>query len=321
LPSEPRQQRRRVDRAQPARSPVERVLFGLGIAAALIGLGFGAWWLWDQMGVGVPVRDNSPNWTPAGDVVFASESDGKSDIVVTDRSGGHRRAPIQKLGDNGGPAFSLDGTQLAFHSDRDGNYEIYVAQADGLAARRITNDPAIDQMPAWSRDGTQIVFMSNRADGKHFDIYRMNKDGSNVERLTTGGSNWFPEYSPDGGQLALHIERDIYIMSLATKGLRRLTRDPVNGMHPTWSPDGRRLAVMTFRNGRGEIFTSNVDGSNPKVLVTMPTGDAIDPRWSPDGHYIAFVHVPDGVNSAGDSGQRIVYVVDEESGRLQRVSR
>jgi Tol biopolymer transport system component len=274
------------------------------------------------MGVGVPVRDSSPNWTPKGDVVFASESGGKADIVVTDRSGGQRRVLIEKLGDNGGPAFSPDGTQLAFHTDRDGNYEIYVARADGMAARRITNDPATDQMPAWSRDGSQIVFMSNRAGGKNFDIYRMNKDGSNVERLTTTGSNWFPEYSVDGGQLALHIERDVYIMSLSTKGLRRVTHEPANGMHPTWSPDGLRLAFMSWRNGRSEIFTSNVDGSGAEVLVTMPTGDAIDPRWSPDGHYIAFVHVPNGAGDGQNTnGQRVVYVVEVSSGRLTRVSR
>lgn len=296
------------------------MLLGLGIAAALIGLIAGGWYLWNEMGVGVPVRDGSPNWTPKGELVFASESNGKADIVLTDRSGGHRRYLAEKLGDNGGPAFSPDGSLLAFHSDRDGNFEIYVAQADGSAPRAITHDPAIDQMPTWSRDGTQIVFMSNRAGGKNFDLYRMNRDGSNVERLTTAGSNWFPEYSPDGSQVALHIERDVYIMSLATKGLRRITHQ--NGMHPSWKPDGTRLAFMSWRNGRSEIFTSAVDGTDPQVLVTMPTGDAIDPRWSPDGSYIAFVHVPSGTGNGQDTnGQRIVYIVEVSSGRLTRISR
>jgi len=242
--------------------------------------------------------------------------------VVTDRTGDHRQPLVATDGDDGGASYSRDGTALVFHSDRDGNFDIFSARADGTAAIALTRDPAVDQMPAWSRDGKQIVFMSNRGNGKTFDIYRMNADGTNVERLTNGKSNWFPEYSPDGGQLALHIERDVYIMSLSTKGLRRVTYEPNNGMHPTWKPDGHQLAYMSWRNGRSEIFTSLVDGNSPKPLVTMPTGDAIDPRWSPDGRFIAFVHVPGGVDNDKDgAAQRIVYIVEVDTGRLQRISR
>ena len=224
-------------------------------------------------------------------------------------------------GDAGGAAVSPDGKQIAFHSDRDGNFEIYVADINGEAARRRTDDPGIDLAPAWSRDGRQIVFMSNRAN-KDFDIYRMNADGSGLERLTSGGSNGFPEYSPDGSQLALQIDHDIYIMNLTTKGLRRLTHDPANGMHPTWSPDGRRIAFMSSRNGRGEIFTALADGSDPQVAVTMPSGDAIDPRWSPGGKRIIFVHVPGGMAHSQDPDQQhIVYIVELETGRLQRISK
>ena len=54
----------------------------------------------------------------------------------------------------------------------------------------------------------------------------------------------------------------------------------------------------------------------------MPTGDAIDPRWSPDGQYIAFVHVPAGVaNDSDGKAQRVVYIVEVDSGRVTRISR
>jgi TolB protein len=71
-------------------------------------------------------------------------------------------------------------------------------------------------------------------------------------------------------------------------------------MYPTWSPDGKQIAFMSWRNSRTEIFVMNADGSNQRVLISMSVGDAIDPRWSPDGSKIVFVHVPDGVQAGGE---------------------
>jgi len=50
----------------------------------------------------------------------------------------------------GRPAWSPDGTTIAFASDRDGNYEIYAMNADGSGVVRLTNNPAFDGMPAWT---------------------------------------------------------------------------------------------------------------------------------------------------------------------------
>lgn len=317
--------RRQQDRVSVRRPLYERAVLSV---LALAGLGAalaGTWWLWQQSGAGAVVRDGSPNWSPDGQrVIFASEIDGRTDLHEANRSGGNRRQVTHTAADEGGAAYSPDGQWIAFHSDRDGNFEIYLVRADDTATRRLTNDPAVDQAPAWSRDGRHLVFMSNRGrTDAAFDVYRMTVDGADVERLTSGGANSFPQYSPDGGQLALQIGRDVHIMSLSTRGLRRLTHEPSDGMHPSWSPDGLRMAFTSSRNGRGEIFTARADGTDPEVVVTMPNGDAVDPRWSPDGRFIAFVHVPAGglTPAQQSSQQRIVYVVELSTGRLSRISR
>ena len=289
------------------------------LASALVG----AWWLWSHAGGGADVRDGSPAWAPDGRVVFASFRNGVNELCMTSPSGARRESLMTTSYSVGGAAYSSDGKFIAYRSDRDGNFEIYVMPVGGTTSTRLTNDPGVDRAPAWSRDGRQIVFVSNR-DNPGFDVYRMNADGSGLERLTARGANRDPEYAPDGNHLALAIDGDVYIMDLATRGLRRLTYAPNDGTHPTWSPDGRQVAFASRRNGRSEIFVAKADGSDPRRVVTMPQGDAIEPRWSPDpeGRYIAFVHAPAGAAPGQPvDGQGIVYIADVVNGSLTRISR
>src|SRR4051812_23091819 len=94
------------------------------------------------------------------------------------------------------PAFSPDGTKLAFESARDSGdalvLDIYVMDADGSDARRLTADPAHDEAPIWSPDGTKIAFTSER--GGSSDVWAMNADGSGLRRLTDDPSR---DESPD----------------------------------------------------------------------------------------------------------------------------
>ena len=126
------------------------------------------------------------------------------------------------------PAWSPDGTQIAFDSDRDGNWEIYVMAADGSQPTRLTRNSAWDWFPAWSPDGTQIAFQSDR-DGNH-EIYVMAADGSQPTRLTrNSASDWSPAWSPDGTQIAFLSDRDgndeIYVMAADGSQPTRLTRN------------------------------------------------------------------------------------------------
>jgi dipeptidyl aminopeptidase/acylaminoacyl peptidase len=96
------------------------------------------------------------------------------------------------------PAWSPDGTRIAFTSSQDGNREIYVMDADGANQQRLTDDPADDWWPAWSPDGRRIAFASDRRG--NYDIFTMDIEGTNLQRLTTspndeGSPAWRPEPS------------------------------------------------------------------------------------------------------------------------------
>src|SRR3954447_5922630 len=94
------------------------------------------------------------------------------------------------------PAFSPDGTKLAFESARDSGdalvLDIYVMDTDGSDVRRLTADPAHDEGPIWSPDGTKIALTSER--GGSSDVWVMASDGSGLRRLTDDPSR---DESPD----------------------------------------------------------------------------------------------------------------------------
>jgi Tol biopolymer transport system component len=77
----------------------------------------------------------------------------------------------------------------------------------------------------------------------------------------------------------------VYVMNADGTGARRLASSSFN---QTWSPDGRRIAVQSERNGSYDIDVMNVDGSGQRNLTRHPARDGI-PRWSPDGRKIAFI--------------------------------
>ena len=93
------------------------------------------------------------------------------------------------------PAWSPDGSMIAFDTLRTSNYEIYTMSADGNNQVNRTNDPADDIDPAWSPDGAKIAFETFRAG--NFEIYTMNADGTNqVNRSSNASQDERPDWGP-----------------------------------------------------------------------------------------------------------------------------
>jgi len=198
------------------------------------------------------------------------------------------------------PAWSPDGSRIAFSSGRDGNREIYLMNADGSNSVRLTNSPGADSRPAWSPNGNQIAFVSDR-DG-NAEIYRMTADGTHSVRLTeAAGDDLDPAWSPDGSQIAFTSARTgsahIYLMNADGTGQVQISRPEAccrlsQELEPAWSPDGTRIVfVGQGINGAGmELRLLNQmapDGSNRAgfTLDEDLVGSA-DPAWSPDGRQV-----------------------------------
>ena len=295
----------------PDRQTVYTFLGGLGVIVA----GTLAWVLLRTPAA----HDASPTWGPDGRIVYVSDETATADLAFMSADGTGREL-IEIPGRERGPAVSPDGASIAFDADLDGNRDIYVVGWDGRTPRRLTTHLERDWGPSWMPDGSGVVFTSSRDTRGGADIYRVAVKGGAVERLTRTGNSRHARVSPDGASLALEMAGDIHILSLAGGRIRRLTYAPQDGLRPAWSPDGRRLAFVSRRNGRPEILAVDFDGSNVQRVVSMAVGGATDPQWSPDGTRIAFVHLPEAHTSLPDHPAHTIYTVELATGRLTRLS-
>jgi Tol biopolymer transport system component len=165
-------------------------------------------------------------WSPDGrHIAFHSTRDGNVAIYTLDVACVTRQerdpACLARLTDtateNREPAWSPDGTFIAFTSMRDGNLEIYVMGADGGRQTRLTNSPDADRLPAWSPDGTHIAFLSTPdLRDVHNDVYVVQPDGSGSQRLTNDGLVSSFAWSPDSRHIAFVSYRDDRITRLCS---------------------------------------------------------------------------------------------------------
>ena len=153
-----------------------------------------------------------------------SNRDGDYEIYVMAADGSQPTRLTRNSARDLSPAWSPDGTQIAFDSYRDGNWEIYVMAADGSQPTRLTRNDAIDGIPAWSPDGTQIAFMSDR-DGD-FEIYVMaakpetsGDDGGDGGGSCTVGLELNPGEGCSGFGYTLHNDSGMLVVNGSIGGI------------------------------------------------------------------------------------------------------
>jgi Tol biopolymer transport system component len=223
------------------------------------------------------------------------------------------------------PAFSPEGTQIAFNSNRDdgdgtGDWDIYRMNAAGNGERLLTigNNTVDDREPFWFSSETKIAFRRDET-STDSNIWVLGVDENGLptgteQRLTTNPAiDKMPAVSPNGKLIAFASNRDgdyeIYVMKAnipegPTNVPRKLTNntnttnpDLVRDLNPDWSPDGKKIVFESSREKvpltstsrfDDEIFVMNADGTGQKNLTNNAGFSDIDPVFSPDGRKISF---------------------------------
>jgi TolB protein len=191
-------------------------------------------------------------------------------------------------GSNQSPAWSGDGTKIAFSSSRSGDSQIWVADASGSNLHSITAFRGPNVSPTWNpRTNAQLAWVGAHSTGEP-QIYTMDQDGTSVQRLTDSGYAISPSWSPNGQFLAFSWNRkygpgdpggqDIYVMDIASKRWLQVTHESGSNDFPSWAPDGRHIVFERAIGGHTEIWSMLADGTEQHQLTQ--TGNNFMPNWS-----------------------------------------
>src|SRR5919108_6084772 len=151
------------------------------------------------------------------------------------------------------------------------------ATAGGTTVR--TPPPTAGERTALRTEGAIAFPMADQG----WNLIVARGDGSSLRNVTPGDHrDLAPRWTP-GGRLVFQGDRggnlDVY------EGSRRLTRESANDGEPAPSPDGRKIAFVSTRNGNRELYAMRSDGTNQRRLTRNDAGDEW-PDWSPDGRIV-----------------------------------
>ncbi len=213
------------------------------------------------------------------------------------------------------PAYSPDGTRIAFASDRLGPEEIWVMDLATRKSERVElpgQDLGVN-LPTWTRDGRHFV-VTRSFPNEAAIMWIAAADGSEAREFLKGSTSGANQtFSPDGKSLVYSRPvagvQQLFRLDLATHRSSGLTTSPGDKLNATWSPDGSRIAFDSNVTGTMQLWTMPA-GGGPEKMLTDGYERIYHPFYSPDGKWIYV-----------QPSHRNIYRLPADGGPLEQVTK
>jgi Tol biopolymer transport system component len=231
----------------------------------------------------------SPVWSPDGRWIAFREAwpSGKGEIAVIAPDGEERRTVVTEVNVRDPISWGPNSRRIVFANKLEETMCLYTYDLSTGKLERLTEDEYEDESPNWSHDGREIAFSSNRSGQR--EIWIRDLATGTDARLTGNGGNRYPALSSDGTRVAfVRNNGSLWVLDRIAKKRKRIGPPRKAAFVPSWSPDGRFIAVAGEIWGGNNIYIARSDGSEALLLTKTVEGRAM-PAWSPDGDRLVLI--------------------------------
>jgi serine/threonine protein kinase len=188
--------------------------------------------------------------------------------------------------------------RIIYSTMASGNLDLWSIRANGTDKTQLTVEAGSNYHPAVSRDGRYIFFSSTRTGP--FNIWRMDIDGSNPKQMTSGGSDSYPNPSPDGQWVVYQSGgAKPTLWKVPVDGGQPLQLSDANSSVPVVSPDGKLIACRYWEETSNSLKIAIIPfaGGRPIRIFNIPIHRWQRIRWTPDGRALMFVDIRTGISN------------------------